>query len=227
VHDVTGDWLPVLGTLVPLAVVVALSPLSIIPAVLLVLHTARPKSTGLGFVVGWLSGLVAITAVFVVVPRLFSGLDRPVPPWASWVRIGVGIVLIALGGWRWATRKSAAPRSAWSTSIAKVSPVGAIGLGFGLTVINPKVLLASAAAGLAIGTADLSRALTWLSVAFYAVLAGSTAIAPIVAYVFVAERIDDQLGRIKSWIERQQAAITAVILLLIGFVLVFTGARAL
>jgi len=40
----------------PLALVVALSPLSIIPAVL-VLHTPRPRPTGLAFLVGWLSDL--------------------------------------------------------------------------------------------------------------------------------------------------------------------------
>jgi hypothetical protein len=38
-----------LGELVPLALVVALSPVSIIPAVVLVLHTAHPKPTGLAF----------------------------------------------------------------------------------------------------------------------------------------------------------------------------------
>ncbi len=226
-HGVTGDWLPVLGTLVPLAVVVALSPLSIIPAVLLVLHTARPKSTGFAFVVGWVTGLATIAAVFVALPHLFSGLDRPMPAWADWIRIGVGVVLIAVGVWRWVTRARAAPSSALSRTIGKVSPVGAVGLGFGLVIVNPKVLLASAAAGLAIGTGDLSATLTWLSVGCYALLAGSTAIAPIVAYAFVAERLDDRLSRVKDWIERHQAAITAVILLLIGFVLIYTGVLAL
>ena len=54
-----------LGELIPLALVVALSPLSIIPAVLLVLHTDRPRPTGLAFMAGWLVGLAALTVVFV------------------------------------------------------------------------------------------------------------------------------------------------------------------
>ena len=42
-----------LTELIPLALVVALSPLSIIPAVL-VLHTPRPRPTGLAFLpAGW------------------------------------------------------------------------------------------------------------------------------------------------------------------------------
>ncbi len=64
-----------LGELIPLALVVALSPVSIIPAVVLVLHTDHPKPTGLAFMVGWLIGLAALTAVFVQVPHLIDGLD--------------------------------------------------------------------------------------------------------------------------------------------------------
>ena len=53
-----------LATLIPLALVVAVSPLSIIPAVL-VLQTPRPRPTGLAFLAGWLLGLAALTAAFV------------------------------------------------------------------------------------------------------------------------------------------------------------------
>jgi len=64
-QPVTGSWGSVLATLIPLALVIALSPLSIIPAVL-VLHAARPRPTGLAFLGGWLLGLAALTAIFVV-----------------------------------------------------------------------------------------------------------------------------------------------------------------
>ena len=50
-----------LATLIPLALVIALSPLTIIPAVL-VLQAPRPRPTGLAFLGGWLLGLVALTA---------------------------------------------------------------------------------------------------------------------------------------------------------------------
>src|SRR5258708_6553995 len=53
-----------LTELIPLALVIALSPLSIIPAVL-VLHTPRPRPTGLAFLLGWLVALAILTAIFV------------------------------------------------------------------------------------------------------------------------------------------------------------------
>ena len=65
----SGNWGSVLTELIPLALVVALSPLSIIPAVL-VLHTPRPRPTGLAFLAGWLVGLAALTAIFLEVSDL-------------------------------------------------------------------------------------------------------------------------------------------------------------
>ena len=63
----------ILTELIPLALVVALSPLSIIPAVL-VLHTPRPRPTGLAFLVGWLLGLTVLTAIFLQLSSLVGGL---------------------------------------------------------------------------------------------------------------------------------------------------------
>ena len=61
---VTGNWGSVLTRLIPLALVIALSPITVIPAVL-VLHAPRPRPASLAFLGGWLLGLVALTAVFV------------------------------------------------------------------------------------------------------------------------------------------------------------------
>lgn len=85
-----------LGELVPLALVVALSPVSIIPAVVLVLHTDHPKPTGLAFMAGWLLGLAALAAIFVQVPHLIDGIGRESPPRAPWLRIAIGALLIVL-----------------------------------------------------------------------------------------------------------------------------------
>ena len=82
----SGNWGSELTELIPLALVVALSPLSIIPAVL-VLHTPRPRPTGLAFLAGWVVGLAALTAIFVEVSSLAGGLGNKPPSWASWVRI--------------------------------------------------------------------------------------------------------------------------------------------
>ena len=93
-------------------------------------------------------------------------------------------------------------------------------------VANPKVLVMNAAAGLIIGTAAVGAS-GLLAVAFYTALAGSTVIAPVLAYVVAGERVDPQLERIRHWMQREQAALTAIILVVVGVMLAYTGIRAL
>jgi hypothetical protein len=214
------------GELVPLALVVALSPVSIIPAVLLVLHTDHPKPTGLAFMAGWLAGLAVLTLLFVQVPHLVDGLGRESPPWAPWLRIALGVLLIALAVGRWATRKRETRPPAFLNRLSKITPAGAGVIGFGLVVANPKVVVMNAAAGLIIGTTTVGIG-GWLAVAFYTALAGSTVIAPILAYLVAGERVDGQLERVRDWMQREHATVTAAILLVVGVLLAYTGIRAL
>ena len=152
----SGDWGSVLTELIPLALVVALSPLSIIPAVL-VLHTPRPRPTGLAFLAGWLFGLAVLTAIFVEVSDLIGGVGNKPPGWASWLRVVIGAALIVFGVFRWLTRKRSAHSPRWMQSMSKITPLRAAGMAAVLTVANPKVLFICAAAGLAIGTAGLGN----------------------------------------------------------------------
>jgi threonine/homoserine/homoserine lactone efflux protein len=221
---VPGSW-AAFGQLIPLALVVAMSPLTIIPAIVLVLQSDRARATGLAFLGGWLLGLAATTAVFVQVPRLLDGLNRPAPTWAAWVRIVVGIALVAFGVWRWLNRHRATEQPAWLNRLSRVTPVGAGAFAVGLILVNPKVLVVNAAAGLVIGTAGLGAPGAWLAVAYYTVIAGSTVLLPILAYAVAGERVDDQLKRMKQWMERQHAVLMAGFLAVVGLLLVYTGIR--
>ncbi|WP_123026827.1 GAP family protein [Mycolicibacterium stellerae] len=215
-----------LGELVPLALVVALSPVSIIPAVVLVLHTARPRPTGLAFMAGWLAGLAVLTIVFVQLPHRVDGLGRESPTWAPWVRIAVGVLLVALAVGRWVTRKRQTRPPAFLNRLSRIKPVGAGVIGFGLVVANPKVVVINAAAGLIIGTAAVGVGV-WLAVAFYTALAGSTVIAPILAYLVAGERVEQRLEQGRAWMQREHATVTAAVLLIVGVLLAYTGIRAL
>jgi threonine/homoserine/homoserine lactone efflux protein len=222
----SGSW-AAFGQLIPLALVVAMSPLTIIPAIVLVLQSARARATGLAFMAGWLIGLALTTAVFVQVPRLLDGLNRPAPTWAAWVRIAVGIALVAFGVWRWLTRHRVTKQPAWVNRLGRLTPAGAGAVGVGLILVNPKVLVVNAAAGLVIGTAGLGAPGATLAVAYYTVIAGSTVLLPILAYAIAGQRVDHQLERIKHWMERQHAVLMAGFLAVVGVLLVYTGIRAL
>jgi hypothetical protein len=215
-----------LTELVPLALVVALSPLSIIPAVL-VLHTPRPKPTGLAFLAGWLFGLAALTAIFVEVSNLLGGLGSKPPSWASWLRVAVGAALIVFGIYRWLTRNRSAHSPKWMSSLTTISPARAAVTAGVLVVVNPKVLFICAAAGLAIGTAGVDGSGVWLPGACFVAVAGSTVAIPVLAYAISGDRLDQPLARLKDWMERQHAVLVAVILVVIGVLVLYKGIHGL
>jgi hypothetical protein len=215
-----------LAELIPLALVVALSPLSIIPAVL-VLHSPRPRPTGLAFLVGWVVGLAVLTQVFVEVSsRLGGGLDKP-PSWASWVRIVAGGALIVFGIYKWLTRTRSEHSPKWMSSFAKITPARAAVTAMVLVVVNPKVLFMCAAAGLAIGTEGLGRAGATLGLGYYVAIAASTVALPILAYAVSGDRLDQPLVRLRDWMQAQHATLVAGILVVLGALVLYKGLHGL
>jgi protein-S-isoprenylcysteine O-methyltransferase Ste14 len=221
---VAGNWVSVLTKLIPLGLVIALSPITVIPAVL-VLHAPRPRPAGLAFLAGWVLGLVALTAVFVGASDMLGGLHQAPPRWASWVRVVLGSALILFGIYSWLIRHRHTKTPAWLRSFTKLTPVRAGATG-AVLVMRPEVLILSAAAGLAIGTGGLGAAGGWICGAAFVVVSASTVAIPILGYVGAGDRLDDTLERLKVWMEENHGAMMAVILVVIGLIVVYHGIHA-
>jgi threonine/homoserine/homoserine lactone efflux protein len=225
IRAMTASWGTVLTELIPLALVIALSPLSIIPAVL-VLHTPRAKVASLLYLVGWVLALAVLTAIFVEVSGLTGNLSSP-PKWASYLRIVVGVALIVFGIIRWVNRNKSPHMPKWMTQLSNVTPVKAGITGAALAVINPKVLFICAAAGLAIGTAGIGAPAAWLAVAYFVAIAASTVALPVLAYAVSGDRLQEPLNRLKVFMEKHNAALVAAILIVIGLLVLYKGIHAL
>jgi Sap, sulfolipid-1-addressing protein len=223
---VTPSWSSLLTTLIPLALVVAVSPLSIIPAVL-VLQTPRPRPTSLIFLGGWVLGLIALTAVFVASSDLLGDLHKKPPPWASWLRIGIGLALIAYGIYEWLSRHRHTESPKWMRSFATMTPARAGITALVLVVIRVEVLTMCALAGLNIGSSGLGDAAKWLLAAIFVAVAASTVAIPILAYAAAGHRLDDPMMRLKDWMEKNHGALLAAVLVLIGLMVLYNGASAL
>ncbi|MBV9091639.1 MAG: GAP family protein [Mycobacteriaceae bacterium] len=220
-----ASWGAVLAELIPLALVISLSPLSIIPAVL-VLHSPRPRPAGLAYLFGWLLAIAVLTAIFVEVSGLLGGFHNP-PRWASWLRIVVGAALIVFGIFRLLTRHRSAHSPAWMRRISDTTPVKAGATAAVLAVANPKVLFICVAAGLAIGTEGLGPLRSWLALLWFVLVAGSSVALPILAYAVFSDRLDDALARLKDWMEKQHAVLVAIIFIVIGLLVLYKGIHAL
>jgi Sap, sulfolipid-1-addressing protein len=208
--------------LLPLALVITVSPLSIIPGVL-VLHARHPRESGLAYLAGWLLGLAGLTALFIGISDMLGGLKNSPPAWASWLRITIGGALIVFGVIRWLTRRGHDHAPAWMRSLRSVTPARAAVTGAALSVVNPKVLFVCAAAGLAIGTDALGIAGTVLSAALFVGVAASSVAIPVLAYVVGGDRLDAPLERLKNWMERHNAGLVAAILVVIGLWVLYKG----
>ena len=215
----------VLTKLIPLGLVIALSPITVIPAVL-VLHAPRPRPAGLAFLGGWVLGLVALTAAFGGASDLLGGLHQAPPTWAAWLRVVLGLALIAFGVFRWQTRHRHTKTPAWLRSFTKLTPVRA-GVTGAVLVLRPEVLILCAAAGLAIGTERLSTAAALIVGAVFVIVSASTVAIPILGYVGAGDRLDDALERLKVWMEENHGAMMAVILVVIGLIVIYNGIHAL
>ena len=139
-----------IAEVLPLALAVALSPFPIIPAILL-LFTKKPRAAGFSFLAGWVVGVLGSTILFVLLAALIELADEP-PTWASWTRIALGALLIAVGIRQVMRRSESSETPAWMASIDSLEPAGAMRLGIILSAANPKVLLLTAAAGLTVGS---------------------------------------------------------------------------
>ena len=216
----------VLTGVIGLGLVIALSPITVIPAVL-VLQAPRPRPSGLAFLAGWVLGLAALTALSVGASGLLGGLDKAPPRWASWLRVVLGSALILYGVYQWLTRRSHTESPAWMRSFATITPPRAGLAGAALAVIRPDVLLICVPAGLAIGGSGMDVADDWIAAAFFVAIAASTVAIPILAYAAAGHRLDDALARLKDWMDKRNNELLAAILIVIGLMVLYNGIRNL
>jgi hypothetical protein len=214
----------VLAKLTAAALVVALSPIPVVVALVLLVHNDRPHWSSLAYLFGRVISLAALTAVFIRVPRLFDGLKGPAPAWTSWLVVAAGAAFVVLGARLWRRRRAAAAkRSQWEHRVGRISPLAAASIGIFPMWTNPKILAASAAAGTEIATVRLTAVGAAVAVVFYAALASAFVAAPVLAYLAVGPRIDPHLERIRRWLAHRRHAMTASTLVVVGLATVLYG----
>ncbi len=215
----------VIGDILPLALGVAISPIPIIAAILM-LFSVRAGSTSSGFLIGWVLGIVVATGLFTALAGTASTGDEP-PTWAGWTKIILGTLLLAVGVRQFRGRHAGHGTPKWMSAIDSLTFGKALGLGFLLSAVNPKNLLMAIAAGVAIGAAGLSTGGDIVAVAVFTVIAASTVAVPVIAYLVSRERMRRPLDVMKAWLQDNNATVMAVLMLVIGVVLIGKGVGGL
>jgi len=215
----------VIGEILPLAVGIAISPIPIIAAILMLL-SPRAKGTSVGFMIGWLAGIV----VAIVLSSLLSSVIPPATggrsPVAGVIKIILGGLLLVLAIKQWRTRPAKGNQASlpkWMSAIDSMSAVKALWLGFLLAAANPKNLLLAIAAGVIVGGAGLTIGQLAVVIILFVLLAASTVLVPVFGYLIASARLAGSLDKLRQWLVDNNAVIMAVLLLVLGVALIGKG----
>jgi hypothetical protein len=218
-----------IGGSLPLAVGVALGPIPIIAAVL-VLSAHRARVNGPLFVAGWLAALAVLGAIVLSIDgSAGASLPGADATWVSWVKTAAGTVLLSVAAWQFRTRPKGSDQAElpkWVTRIDEIKPLPATGLGV-VMGLNPKNLLLAVGGATAIAQTGISggeQAIAYLVFALVGTLGVGT---PVGIYFAMGARSEKLLAGLKDWMAQYNTVIMAVICLLIGVKLIGDGISGL
>ncbi|HEY6780670.1 MAG TPA: GAP family protein [Thermoleophilaceae bacterium] len=219
-----------IGQVLSLGVGVALSPVPII-AVVLMLGTPRARANGPAFILGWLIGLSVVGAIVLAVSSGASASDDGAPAtWVGVLKLVLGVLLLALAAKQWLNRPrgdedAALPK--WMQAIDEFRPQRALAMGVALSAINPKNLLLTVGAAAAIAQTGIAAGQQAVALAVFVVVGTIGPGLPVVIYFAMGERAAHVLDELKTWMARNNAAIMAVLCLVIGAKLIGDGISGL
>ena len=214
-----------IGELLPSAIGVALSPLPIV-AVILMLGTDRARSNGPAFALGWIAGLVIVSVIVLLVAGDADNPDSTTSTSINWLQVGLGVLFLAMAGREWRSRPKHGEETEmpkWLATVDAFTPAKSLGLGAGLSAINPKNLALTAAAAASVAQAGLSGSESVAAVAVFVVIASATVAGPVLFYLLATDRAAGPLASLKEFMSRHNAVIMIVVLLILGAKLLGQG----
>jgi hypothetical protein len=205
------------------AIGVAISPLAII-ALILMLFSPRARVNGPVFLLGWIVGLGALSAVvYALTNASDAATDSGASDTTSTIKVVLGGVLLAMALRHWRHRNRPAPQPKWMQSIESITPVRAFAIALLLAVVNPKNLILTAGAAAGVGQLDIDTSAAVVSIIVFVAIASVSIATPVFLYLLGGERARAQLDELKDWLGRNNATVMSVLLLVFGVVLISKG----
>jgi threonine/homoserine/homoserine lactone efflux protein len=219
-----------IGQVLALAVVVSLSPVPII-AVVLMLGTPRARVNGPAFLLGWILGRTIVGAiVLVVVNQVGATEDEEPAKWVSILKLALGalLLLVAVRQWRGRPQDGGeAKMPSWMQKIDHFTAGRSIAVAAVLAGVNPKNLLLTVGAAAAIAETGIDAGEQAIALAVFVFVATLGPGAAVAIYFLLGARAKRILEEMKLWMAGHNAAIMAVICLVIGAKLIGDGISGL
>jgi threonine/homoserine/homoserine lactone efflux protein len=219
----------VVGEILPLALVVTISPINVIPVILL-LFTKRPLVNASFFFVGFVAGVAAILVALVALAEavdLSPGSGHST--WVAVLKLALGAYLLVAAVRKFRGRPQADAEGAmpkWMDGIAEFQPGRSLGTGLALGSVNPKNVVVGFAAAATIASEAGSRGQQIGAIAIYVLVAVLGVAAPILVTAFLGDRAPKVLDGWKVWLTQNNATVMSVLFLIFGVVLIGQGIEA-
>ncbi len=216
----------VIGEILPLALVVTISPLNIIPAILL-LFTSRPLGNATRFLIGFIIGVsVVLGALVAMAGAVGLSADSGHSRWGDALKLMLGAYLVVAAVRKFRNRPKAGERGSmpkWMDGVVGYAPAKVFAAGTVLGAVNPKNIVVAMAAAATIATASLPTGQEVGVIAVYVVIAVLGVAAPILVTLFLGDRAPEVLEGWNEWLRQNNATVMSVLFLVFGVVLVAQG----
>ena len=169
---------------------------------------------------GWVAGLTIVGTVMLVIASGRATQDAGEPDtWVGVLKLLFGVLFLLLAARIWRTRPKPgheAQMPKWMQAIDTFSTTKALGAGALLSALNPKNLALTIAAATTIAQLELSTGQEAGSLAVFVLVGSLTILAPLVVYFTMGAKAAGILEGAKNWMAAHNAAIMAVVLLVLG-----------
>lgn len=213
--------LEALGTLIAIAVAMAISTIPFLATVVLLLSPRRARRA-IPYLLGYVVGIFLVVAAFTFGLAALPGHIKVGPSFGVIeIVVGLALMVLAVIQWRRQRRREPSP-GAWFDRLERVGPIPALGVGLALN-LRPKALLLGAAAGIAISRERLDVGEALVCIVVFTLLGSITVSAPVVMSLVMPKRTSVWLRSARGFIVRNSSLLTLVVLLMVGVFIVGDG----
>jgi hypothetical protein len=210
------------GSLLGIAVAMALSSVPITATIVILLSPQRRRSS-LPFLAGWVLtlGVVPLAAAAGILAMPLSRRERSQFEAAMEIVVGAALVIGAILTWR--RSQTRAPTSGGRLErLGSYGPAASFGIAF-LMGLRPKAMLLGIAAGLALSAQSPTSARSGLALALYIAVSASTVAVPIVCTLVSPRSMEPRLVTLRERLSRSGLKVTASVMMVIGLALAALG----
>ena len=214
------------GQTLPQAVGIAISPIPMV-LVILMLVSARARTNGPAFAIGWTVGVVGVAGIAYA---LSNGADMATDPDASdagsAVQVLLGLLFLFLAARAWRHRPGPGDEPSTPKLFSAVDTMSALkclGLGFAAAAANPKNLPLAISAGVSIAQAGATGGSGVAAVLLFGIAASTTVLVPVIGVLVLGDRTREPLDALKVWLLANNSTIMMVLFIVLGAKMLGSG----